>query len=61
MDNDIKMHVVPLEVPFRTNVHPSCHHKNRSKGHWASRLTVLREYAYGRQCAEWPAEKSAGQ
>lgn len=40
------MHVVPLEVPFRTNVHPSRHHKNRSKGHRASRLTVLREYAY---------------
>ncbi|XP_036186036.1 adhesion G protein-coupled receptor A3 isoform X2 [Myotis myotis] len=46
MDNDIKMHVAPLEVPFRTNVHPSRHHKNRSKGHRASRLTVLREYAY---------------
>ncbi|XP_057402650.1 adhesion G protein-coupled receptor A3 isoform X4 [Balaenoptera acutorostrata] len=46
MDNDIKMHVAPLEVPFRTNVHPSRHHKNRSKGYRASRLTVLREYAY---------------
>ncbi|XP_032489131.1 adhesion G protein-coupled receptor A3 isoform X4 [Phocoena sinus] len=46
MDNDIKMHVAPLEIPFRTNVHPSRHHKNRSKGHRASRLTVLREYAY---------------
>ena len=46
MDNDIKMHVAPLEVPFRTNMHPSRHHKNRSKGHRASRLTVLREYAY---------------
>ncbi|XP_007953019.1 adhesion G protein-coupled receptor A3 [Orycteropus afer afer] len=46
MDNDIKMHVAPLEVQFRTNVHPSRHHKNRSKGHRASRLTVLREYAY---------------
>lgn len=46
MDNDIKMHVAPLDVQFRTNVHPSRHHKNRSKGHRASRLTVLREYAY---------------
>ncbi|KAB1282276.1 Adhesion G protein-coupled receptor A3, partial [Camelus dromedarius] len=46
MDNDIKMHVAPLEVQFRTNVHPSRHHKNRSKAHRASRLTVLREYAY---------------
>ncbi|VFV25038.1 probable g-protein coupled receptor [Lynx pardinus] len=46
MDNDIKMHVAPLEVQCRTNVHPSRHHKNRSKGHRASRLTVLREYAY---------------
>uniref|UniRef100_A0A5F4VT94 Adhesion G protein-coupled receptor A3 n=1 Tax=Callithrix jacchus TaxID=9483 RepID=A0A5F4VT94_CALJA len=46
MDNDIKMHVAPLEVQFRTNVHSSRHHKNRSKGHRASRLTVLREYAY---------------
>lgn len=46
VDNDIKMHVAPLEVQFRANVHPSRHHKNRSKGHRASRLTVLREYAY---------------
>uniref|UniRef100_A0A6I8P8V8 Adhesion G protein-coupled receptor A3 n=1 Tax=Ornithorhynchus anatinus TaxID=9258 RepID=A0A6I8P8V8_ORNAN len=46
VDNDIKMHVAPLEVQFRTNGHPSRHHKNRSKGHRASRLTVLREYAY---------------
>lgn len=46
VDNDIKMHVAPLEVQFRTNVHPGRHHKNRSKGHRAGRLTVLREYAY---------------
>ncbi|XP_032651438.1 adhesion G protein-coupled receptor A3 isoform X3 [Chelonoidis abingdonii] len=46
VDNDIKMHVAPLEIPFRTNGHQSRHHKNRSKGHRASRLTVLREYAY---------------
>nr|XP_048704668.1 adhesion G protein-coupled receptor A3 isoform X3 [Caretta caretta] len=46
VDNDIKMHVAPLEIQFRTNGHQSRHHKNRSKGHRASRLTVLREYAY---------------
>ncbi|KAK2521405.1 Adgra3 [Columba guinea] len=46
VDNDIKMHVAPLEVQFRTNGHTSRHHKNRSKGHRASRLAVLREYAY---------------
>ncbi|NWJ01398.1 AGRA3 protein, partial [Crypturellus undulatus] len=46
VDNDIKMHVAPLEVQFRTNGHPTRHHKNRSKGHRASRLAVLREYAY---------------
>ncbi|XP_050803332.1 adhesion G protein-coupled receptor A3 isoform X5 [Gopherus flavomarginatus] len=45
VDNDIKMHVAPLEIQFRTNGHQS-RHKNRSKGHRASRLTVLREYAY---------------
>nr|XP_014436598.1 adhesion G protein-coupled receptor A3 isoform X4 [Pelodiscus sinensis] len=46
VDNDIKMHVAPLEIQFRTNGHQSRPHKNRSKGHRASRLTVLREYAY---------------
>lgn len=46
VDNEIKMHVAPLEVPLRTNGHPGRHHKNRSKGHRASRLAVLREYAY---------------
>lgn len=46
VDNEIKMHVAPLEMPLRTNGHPGRHHKNRSKGHRASRLTVLREYAY---------------
>ncbi|XP_038254137.1 adhesion G protein-coupled receptor A3 isoform X3 [Dermochelys coriacea] len=46
VDNDIKMHVAPLEIQFRTNGNQSRHHKNRSKGHRASRLTVLREYAY---------------
>ncbi|XP_075050831.1 adhesion G protein-coupled receptor A3 [Mixophyes fleayi] len=46
LDNDIKMHVAPVEVQYRPNGHPSRHHKNRSKGHRSSRLTVLREYAY---------------
>ncbi|KAM4809156.1 adhesion G protein-coupled receptor A3 [Rhinophrynus dorsalis] len=46
VDNDIKMHVAPVEVQYRSNGHPSRHHKNRSKGHRSSRLTVLREYAY---------------
>ncbi|XP_054855198.1 adhesion G protein-coupled receptor A3 isoform X1 [Eublepharis macularius] len=46
VDNEIKMHVAPLEAPLRPNGHPSRHHKNRNKGHRASRLTVLREYAY---------------
>ncbi|XP_039191839.1 adhesion G protein-coupled receptor A3 isoform X1 [Crotalus tigris] len=46
VDNEIKMHVAPLEMPLRTNGHPGRHHKNRSKGHRASRLAVLREYAY---------------
>ncbi|KAG8591565.1 hypothetical protein GDO81_000219 [Engystomops pustulosus] len=45
LDNDIKMHVAPVEVQYRPNGHPSRHHKNRSK-HRSSRLTVLREYAY---------------
>ncbi|KAE8629274.1 hypothetical protein XENTR_v10000419 [Xenopus tropicalis] len=46
VDNDIKMHVAPVEVQYRPNGHPSRHHKNRSKGHRSSRLTVLREYAH---------------
>ncbi|XP_060102207.1 adhesion G protein-coupled receptor A3 isoform X1 [Heteronotia binoei] len=46
VDNEIKMHVAPLEAPLRPNGHPGRHHKNRSKGHRASRLTVLREYSY---------------
>uniref|UniRef100_A0AAY4D8P7 Adhesion G protein-coupled receptor A3 n=1 Tax=Denticeps clupeoides TaxID=299321 RepID=A0AAY4D8P7_9TELE len=60
LDNEIKMHVAPLEVQFRpinnnnhhhhmtgsTNGHPVRHHKNRARAHRASRLTVLREYAY---------------
>lgn len=45
LDNDIKMHVAPVEVQYHPNGHPSRHHKNRSK-HRSSRLTVLREYAY---------------
>eukprot|EP00064_Thunnus_orientalis_P012680 superscaffoldBa00001974_g12715 len=57
VDNEIKMHVAPVEVQFRpmnninnpaaaTNGHASRHHKNRARAHRASRLTVLREYAY---------------
>ncbi|KAK7909731.1 hypothetical protein WMY93_014415 [Mugilogobius chulae] len=59
IDNEIKinMHVSPVEVQFQpmnninnpappTNGHASRHHKNRARTHRASRLTVLREYAY---------------
>ncbi|KAM6908857.1 adhesion G protein-coupled receptor A3 [Xenentodon cancila] len=50
LDNEIKMHVAPVEVQFRpasnVNGHASRHHKNRARAHRASRLTVLREYAY---------------
>ncbi|KAF0029388.1 hypothetical protein F2P81_018493 [Scophthalmus maximus] len=57
VDNEIKMHVAPVEVQFHpvnninnptaaTNGHTSRHHKNRARAHRASRLTVLREYAY---------------
>lgn len=57
VDNEIKMHVAPLEVQFRPmnnvnahstapNGHIGRHHKNRARSHRASRLTVLREYAY---------------
>ncbi|XP_020779557.1 adhesion G protein-coupled receptor A3 [Boleophthalmus pectinirostris] len=59
IDNEIKinMHVSPVEVQFQpmnninsptppTNGHSSRHHKNRARAHRASRLTVLREYAY---------------
>nr|XP_033465928.1 adhesion G protein-coupled receptor A3 [Epinephelus lanceolatus] len=57
LDNEIKMHVAPVEVQFRpmnninnpaaaTNGHTGRHHKNRARAHRASRLTVLREYAY---------------
>lgn len=57
LDTEIKMHVAPIEVQFRpvnnsnnptsaTNGHAGRHHKNRARAHRASRLTVLREYAY---------------
>uniref|UniRef100_A0A672J775 Adhesion G protein-coupled receptor A3 n=1 Tax=Salarias fasciatus TaxID=181472 RepID=A0A672J775_SALFA len=57
VDNEIKMHVAPVEVQFRPmsnignpapvgNGHTARHHKNRARSHRASRLTVLREYAY---------------
>uniref|UniRef100_A0A8C1YV54 Adhesion G protein-coupled receptor A3 n=1 Tax=Cyprinus carpio TaxID=7962 RepID=A0A8C1YV54_CYPCA len=39
VDNEIKMHVAPVEVQYR----PS---SNRARAHRASRLTVLREYSY---------------
>ncbi|TWW63164.1 Adhesion G protein-coupled receptor A3 G-protein coupled receptor 125 [Takifugu flavidus] len=54
LDNEIKMHVAPVEVQFRPvsqSNNPAAaaagrHHKNRARAHRASRLTVLREYAY---------------
>lgn len=57
VDNEIKMHIAPVEVQFRPvnninnpsalpNGHASRHHKNRARAHRASRLTVLREYSY---------------
>ncbi|XP_048826754.1 adhesion G protein-coupled receptor A3 [Brienomyrus brachyistius] len=53
LDTEIKMHVVPVEVPFRPNGHvggrhhpPHPHHRSRARAHRASRLTVLREYAH---------------
>lgn len=60
VDNEIKMHIAPIEVQYRPssvnnnnlpgnaniNGHPGRHHKNRSRAHRASRLTVLREYSY---------------
>lgn len=59
IDNEIKMHVAPVEVQLRPinnlSIPPPAaangngggrHHKNRARAHRASRLTVLREYAY---------------
>ncbi|XP_052456930.1 adhesion G protein-coupled receptor A3 isoform X2 [Carassius gibelio] len=62
VDNEIKMHVAPVEVQYRPssvnnnnlpgtgnaniNGHSARHHKNRARAHRASRLTVLREYSY---------------
>jgi len=57
LDNEIKMHAAPVEVQFHpmnnisnpaavTNGHTGRHQKNRARAHRASRLTVLREYAY---------------
>uniref|UniRef100_A0A1A8RQ03 G protein-coupled receptor 125 n=3 Tax=Nothobranchius rachovii TaxID=451742 RepID=A0A1A8RQ03_9TELE len=54
LDNEVKMHVAPLEVQFRPlnninptpNGHAGRHQKNKTRGHRGSRLTVLREYAY---------------
>uniref|UniRef100_A0A8C1BWZ9 Adhesion G protein-coupled receptor A3 n=1 Tax=Cyprinus carpio carpio TaxID=630221 RepID=A0A8C1BWZ9_CYPCA len=39
VDNEIKMHIAPVEVQYRPN-------SNRARAHRASRLTVLREYSY---------------
>uniref|UniRef100_A0A672PTH6 Adhesion G protein-coupled receptor A3 n=2 Tax=Sinocyclocheilus grahami TaxID=75366 RepID=A0A672PTH6_SINGR len=62
VDNEIKMHVAPVEVQYRPssvnnnnlpgtgnaniNGQSGRHHKNRTRTHRASRLTVLREYSY---------------
>uniref|UniRef100_A0A8C6Q061 Adhesion G protein-coupled receptor A3 n=1 Tax=Nothobranchius furzeri TaxID=105023 RepID=A0A8C6Q061_NOTFU len=54
LDNEVKMHVAPLEVQFRPlnninptpNGHAGRHQKNKTRGHRGSRLAVLREYAY---------------
>ncbi|KAM3590882.1 uncharacterized protein V6R79_018217 [Siganus canaliculatus] len=56
LDNEIKMHVAPVDFRPMNNINnnpaaPSNgqagrHHKNRARAHRASRLTVLREYAY---------------
>uniref|UniRef100_A0A1A7X072 G protein-coupled receptor 125 n=1 Tax=Iconisemion striatum TaxID=60296 RepID=A0A1A7X072_9TELE len=55
LDNEVKMHVAPMEVQFRPlnniinptpNGHAGRHQKNKTRGHRGSRLTVLREYAY---------------
>uniref|UniRef100_A0A8C1JJR6 Adhesion G protein-coupled receptor A3 n=1 Tax=Cyprinus carpio TaxID=7962 RepID=A0A8C1JJR6_CYPCA len=62
VDNEIKMHVAPVEVQYRPssvnnnnlpgtgnaniNGHSGRHLKNRARAHRASRLTVLREYSY---------------
>ncbi|XP_061664388.1 adhesion G protein-coupled receptor A3 [Syngnathoides biaculeatus] len=49
VDTEIKMHVAPVEVqfgPVDDNPAAGRPHKNRSRAHRASRLTVLREYAY---------------
>lgn len=49
LDNEIKMHVAPVEVqlrPLSQATNPGRQQKNRARAHRASRLTVLREYAY---------------
>lgn len=46
LDNEAKMHISPLEMHFRSNGNSIKHHKNRTRANRASRLTVLREYAY---------------
>lgn len=78
LDNEIKMHVTPVEVQYRPNVssngapaivntnpnlngHSVRHHKNRARTHRASRLTVLREYAYDVPTSVEGSEHSAPQ
>ncbi|KAF7706427.1 adhesion G protein-coupled receptor A3-like isoform X2 [Silurus meridionalis] len=78
LDNEIKMHVAPVEVQYRPNIgsnghpglgsangningHPGRHHKNRARAHRASRLTVLREYAYDVPTSVEGSEHSAPQ
>ncbi|XP_061107465.1 adhesion G protein-coupled receptor A3 isoform X2 [Conger conger] len=60
VDNEIKMHVSPVEVQFRPNGHPGRHHKSRTRAHRASRLTVLREYAYDVPTSVEGSVQSAG-
>lgn len=78
LDNEIKMHVSPVEVQYRPNIsssghpvmgsangningHLGRHHKNRARVHRASRLTVLREYAYDVPTSVEGSEHSAPQ
>ncbi|XP_062849628.1 adhesion G protein-coupled receptor A3-like [Trichomycterus rosablanca] len=78
LDNEIKMHVAPIEVQYHPNIstngqtgivntsaningHSGRHHKNRARAHRASRLTVLREYAYDVPTSVEGSEHSAPQ
>lgn len=78
LDNEIKMHVAPIEVQYCPNIsttgqtgigtiganingHSGRHYKNRVRSHRASRLTVLREYAYDVPTSVEGSEHSAPQ